>query len=122
MYNKKWMYKAALAKALPIGPRKVIANGKQVCAYVLFRSELVELYEDHNFAPEDRITWLKHICAWDQYGVWVPTNNPEKLRDNISNWCVLFGTIDRDHWQTVRKMAEDENCYRFPEEPEGLSS
>ena len=114
------MYKAALAEALEKGPRKAIVNGTQLAAFFLYRSELDALYEDNHFVTDTRSTWLKHISKWPKYGAVVPSEDYRKLQDMTGNWIVLFGYIDKDHWQTLRKYAEDNDCKRFPEWAEGV--
>jgi hypothetical protein len=121
MYNYRDMYAKALAKALEIGPRKVIIKGEMVYSYVLFRDELEDLFSEKHYAT-DRVTWLNHICRWTKWDVMVPAKNGEELKKNKGNWCILFGLLGSEEWRIIHNMAMNEDCSYFPELPGGLNA
>lgn len=117
MNNAKDMHRLALAKALKIGPRVIIANGEKMAAYGLYRAELDELYEDNHFVTT-RSTWLTHIESWPKYGAVVP----QDLKKNTGEWFVIFGYIDKTHFKQLQMFAENNDSGYYPRLPEGASA
>ena len=113
------MYGLASALAFKKGPREQIVNGKMTAAYILTRDELALLFLEHHYNIR-RSTWLRCIQDWEYYfNVAVPA---EAKKPELTKWSIMFGMVDKEHFAELRRYAEDKNCFRFPDFPEGVSA